>query len=61
MKLTIHTTDGGTLNIQDFKPDGLMDLIEVWRNGDDELLGFALNDGMAYIPKRAVTRIDTTD
>lgn len=59
MKLSIHTTDGGTLNIEDFAGETVMDMLDNWEESD--ILTVALNDGMAYIPKRNITRIDTTD
>ena len=59
MELDVHTIDGGNLHVEDFDPSGVMDLLDNLRDG--ELLTFALNDGMAYIPAAAVTRIDVTD
>lgn len=59
MELDIHTLDGGTLNIEDFEQDSVMSLIEDLKDG--QLLTFALDDGMAYIPTAAVARIDVTD
>lgn len=59
MELDIHTLDGGNLNIEDFEAADLMDLLDGVRDG--QLLEFALNDGMAYIPAAAVARIDVTD
>lgn len=59
MKLVINTIDGGNLTIEDFDPVSVMDMIERWENLP--ILTIALDTGIAYIPKTAVTRIDTID
>lgn len=59
MKLIINTNDGEALEIEDFDGPSFMTMLEDWERAN--ILGFALNDGMAYIPKTAITRIDTFD
>lgn len=59
MKLVINTTDGGNLEVDDFDPASLMAMIEQWDH--QSVLTIALDTGIAYIPKAAVTRIDTFD
>lgn len=59
MRLIVNTKDGEALEIQDFDAASLMTMLEDWEHAS--ILGFALNDGMAYIPKTAITRIDTFD
>lgn len=61
MRLAVHTIDGGTLNIEDFKQESIMGLTDAFNSDSVMLLGFALDDGMAYIPKAAVVRIDALD
>lgn len=61
MRVVIHTTDGGELNIEQFAAGTLMDLLESFEQDNVRLLTFALDDGLVYIPKTAVTRIDTYD
>lgn len=59
MQLSITTTDGGTLHIAEFPPAGVMDILEQW--DDHPVLTIALNDGMTYLPKANIVRIDTND
>lgn len=59
MKLVINTTDGGNLTVEDFDPVSVMDMLEQWDR--HPVLTIALDTGTAYIPKTAVTRIDTID
>lgn len=61
MKLIINTLDGGTLDIADFNEESVMPMLEAWQDDGMKLLGFALDTGMAYIPKPAVARIDVID
>ena len=61
MRLIIHTCDGGTLDIADFNDESVMPLLEAWPDDETKLLAFALDTGMAYIPKAAVSRIDVID
>ena len=61
MRIAVHTNDGGTLDVEDFNQESFMDLTEAFELDRVRLLAFALNDGMAYIPKAAVTRIDVFD
>lgn len=57
MQLAITTTDGSTLRISDFPPAGVMDILDAWE--EHPVLTLALDDGMAYIPKANIVRIDT--
>jgi hypothetical protein len=57
VKVIITTTDGGNLTIEDFDAPSIMQLLEDWETIN--ILAFALDDGMAYIPKNNITRIDT--
>lgn len=59
MQLSITTTDGGTLHIAEFPATGVMDILEQW--DEHPVLTLALNDGMAYLPKANIARIDTQD
>ena len=59
MKLVINTIDGGNLSIEDFDAASLMQMLEDWETVN--ILGFALDTGMAYIPKASVARIDTIE
>lgn len=59
MQLVINTTDGGNLTVEDFDPASLMTMIEQWDH--HSVLTIALDNGVAYIPKAAVTRIDSID
>lgn len=61
MHIRVCTTDGAELDIEDFDQGSFLELLESWAQDDVRLLTFALNDGLAYIPKAAVTRIDTFD
>lgn len=61
MKLIINTIDGGHLAIEDFDQSSLTALLEEWDNEPSGLLTFALDAGMAYIPKASVSRIDAND
>jgi hypothetical protein len=59
MKLVINTTDGGHLTVEEFDPLSVMTMLEQWDR--NPILTIALDTGTAYIPKTAVTRIDTID
>lgn len=59
MRLIINTNDGDALEIKTFDAASFMDMLDQW--ADTDVFTFALNDGMAYIPKAAITRIDTFD
>lgn len=59
MKLIINTVDGDAMEVADFDAASFMQLLDDWDSSS--LLTFTLNDGMAYIPKTAITRIDTFD
>ncbi|WP_422758280.1 hypothetical protein [Paenarthrobacter sp. C1] len=61
MKIAIHTTDGGQLDIKDFDQGSFMELLNEFGNERTTLLSFALDTGMAYVVKAAVVRIDTFD
>ncbi|KQR01474.1 hypothetical protein ASF74_07880 [Arthrobacter sp. Leaf145] len=61
MKIAIHTTDGGQLDIKDFDQGSFMELLDEFGNERTTLLSFALDTGMAYVVKAAVVRIDTFD
>lgn len=57
MKLTITDLGGGQFDIQQFDPDSMAALVSEWESGPPVLI-FATDDGMAYIPKRSVARMD---
>jgi hypothetical protein len=59
--MVINTLDGGTLDIADFDEESVMPLLEAWQQDETNILAFALDTGMAYIPKAAVARIDIID
>lgn len=61
MKIAIHTTDGGQLDIKDFDQGSFLELLDEFGNERTHLLTFALDTGMAYVVKAAVVRIDTFD
>lgn len=59
VKLIINTMDGSSLTIEDFNTASIMDMIDQWEH--HPILTIGLDTGVAYIPKTAVTRIDTID
>lgn len=58
MKLQILTTDGGHLTIHKFDQDTVMNLLESYEHGENKLLTLEMDDGLSYIPKHNVARID---
>jgi hypothetical protein len=60
MRVTIRTTDGGAVDIADFDPSTVLDLVEGFEAAEPgDLLRFDLDDeAMVYVQKRNVVRID---
>ncbi|GMA26180.1 hypothetical protein GCM10025864_39390 [Luteimicrobium album] len=59
MKVTIVTTDGGSVAIQSMSGDGVMELVEQWTAGDNQVLAFSLDDtATTYIARSQIVRID---
>jgi hypothetical protein len=61
LKLVITDIGGGVLTIEDFNAESLFPLLDSMAYDAPAVLTFALDTGTAYIPKRAVARIDAFD
>lgn len=58
MKLTIHTVDGGHVEVKDFDQDTAVALVEAIRS-QQETLQLVLDDSSTtYIRREAIVRVD---
>jgi hypothetical protein len=59
MQVSIHTSDGASVTIQQMQGDDVMSLIEDWQDGETPTLQFALDDtATTYIARAHIVRID---
>ena len=59
MRVTIYTSDRGTLDIADFAQDSLLELLEAWRDESQPLLQVNLDEtSVTYLARQHVVRID---
>lgn len=58
MKVSVRSTDGSVVTVHDLDDETVMPLIEALGNDTDRVIALALDDGMVYLLKRNIVRID---
>lgn|GEM_PF-1441012 len=60
MKVTIHLDDGSRITVR--RMDGVLELLEQWRDGDAPVLSVSLDDvAVTHVARAHIVRIDVDE